>query len=186
MHAERKISHSLRWDTEELRKRIISYQEIGDTWLFKMAKESTQKNKGGRPPKFATLEDLGRELKKYFDSCIESRTMPTKAGLCLFLHISRDTYNEYKKKKEFSDALKGTELYLEDAWIQRLAGNSPTGAIFYLKNAFKEEYKDRHETDVTSGGKPIESTSVKVMNEEQIDEYLRNKLTGNTSKSGGK
>jgi len=33
--------------------------------------------------------------------------------------------------------------------VQRLGGTTPTGAIFYLKNAFKDDYKDRHETDTT-------------------------------------
>ena len=116
------------------------------------------KHAGGRPPKFTGLEKVTELIKGYFDSCQKSHTLPTKAGLCIFLNISRDTYNEYKKKPQFSDTLKGAELYMEDLWLQRLAGNSPTGAIFYLKNAFKEEYKDRHETDVTSGGKPISIT----------------------------
>lgn len=140
------------------------------------------KNKGGRPPKFDSLKEMGEQVEKYFDSCKESKTMPTKAGLCLFLHISRDTYNEYKKKKEFSDALKGTELYMEDLWVQRLTSNAPTGAIFYLKNAFKEEYKDRHETDLTSKGEKINVASVNQMSPEQIDEYLKNKLVRDSSK----
>lgn len=114
-----------------------------------------KKNPGGRPPKFSELSVMGKLIKKYFDSCTESGTMPTKAGICISLNISRDTYNEYKKKEKFSDTLKGSELYMEDLWLQRLAGNSPTGAIFYLKNAFKDHYRDRHENDVTSNGETI-------------------------------
>lgn len=118
-----------------------------------MAEKKEKKHAGGRPPRFSHLKEMVDLIKGYFDSCEKSRTMPTKAGLCIFLNISRDTYNEYKKKSEFSDTLKGTELFMEDSWVQRLAGNSPTGAIFYLKNAFRDEYKDKQETDVNLSGK---------------------------------
>jgi len=36
-----------------------------------------------------------------------------------------------------------------------LAGTTPTGAIFYLKNAFSADYRDRTETDLTSKGEKI-------------------------------
>jgi hypothetical protein len=80
--------------------------------------------------------------------------MPNKAGLCVFLNISRSTYNEYKKK--YPDALKGIEDYIENAWVQRLAGTTPTGAIFYLKNAFSNDYRDRTETDLTTKGEKVQ------------------------------
>jgi len=126
-----------------------------------MAKTAAKtKSKGGRPPKFDKVETLFAEIKKYLDSCKQSRTLPNKAGLCVFLHITRETYNQYKQKPEFSDALKQTERYIEDAWVQRLGGNSPTGAIFYLKNAFQEDYRDRHEHT----GKDGEPVVVKIIN----------------------
>lgn len=119
-----------------------------------MAKRGRQGDGGGRPPKYESAAQLGEQIKLYFDSCEKSRTMPNKAGLCVWLHISRDTYNEYKKK--FPDILKATEHYIENAWVQRLAGNAPTGAIFYLKNAFKDDYREKQEIDHTSKGERIE------------------------------
>lgn len=108
---------------------------------------------GGRPPKYANEAKIAKEIVAYTKNCGKEHQMPNKASLCIWLGISRDTYNEYKKK--FPDAIKGAEAWIENAWVQRLAGNAPTGAIFYLKNAFKEDYRDRHETDITSGGKPL-------------------------------
>lgn len=99
------------------------------------------KKTGGRPPKYAEEQVFRDACVAYFKQCIDGRAMPNKAGLCLALKISRDTYNEYRKR--FPDALKAAEDYVEDAWVQRLAGNAPTGAIFYLKNAFAADYKDR-------------------------------------------
>jgi hypothetical protein len=132
----------------------------------------TRKNKGGRLPKYATKEALKKAVDLYLDSCFEETIvkvgkgkdeenkvlrqrieMPNKAGLCYFLGISRDVYGEYKKK--FPDTIKEIEAVIENAWVQRLWGNSPTGAIFYLKNAFRDSYKDRHETDITTGGDKI-------------------------------
>lgn len=111
--------------------------------------------KNGRPPKYGNAKVLSESIKEYFDSCENSKTMPNKAGLCCWLKISRETWSQYRAK--FPDTVKTTDHYIENIWVQRLAGNSPTGAIFYLKNAFKEHYKDRNETDLTSDGKSIQT-----------------------------
>lgn len=118
-----------------------------------MTKRGRQGEGGGRPPKYADAESLSKKVKLYLGRCIEDRSMPNKAGFCVFADISRDTYNEYKKK--FPDAIKGFEARVEDAWVQRLGGNSPTGAIFYLKNAFKEDYREKQEVDHTTNGKDL-------------------------------
>lgn len=117
-----------------------------------MAKRSA-KNLGGRPPKYENELALRQEVARYFATCENARAMPNKAGLCAFLQISRDTYNEYKKR--FPDTLKATELNIENAWVQRLGGNAPTGAIFYLKNAFKDDYREKQEVDHTTAGQPF-------------------------------
>jgi len=80
---------------------------------------------------------------------------PTKAGLLLYLGISRETWREYKERPEFVDTIKEAELKIEDAWNQQLLGPGATGPIFYLKNAFKEEYRDKQEVDHTTQGKAI-------------------------------
>lgn len=105
-----------------------------------------KKKKSGRPPKYATETSLAKVISDYFGECDEKKKMPNKAGLCLFLGISRETYSEYRER--FSYAIKGADALIEDAWVQRLNSNAPTGAIFYLKNAFKEHYKDKQEVDL--------------------------------------
>ncbi len=116
------------------------------------------KNKGGRPPKYGDAQAIADHITDYFKSCEEARLLPNKAGLCIWLGITKETYNQYRKKPEFSDSIKACDSMIENAWVQRLAGNAPTGAIFYLKNAFKEDYRDKHETDITTGGKPLQIT----------------------------
>lgn len=105
-----------------------------------------------------TKEEFQNKVSEYFNLDVSLKnfgSLHTKSGLLLSLDISRETWREYKEREEFVDTIKRAELIIETEWLSRLEGNSPTGAIFYLKNAFKEEYRDRHETDVTSGGKPF-------------------------------
>lgn len=128
---------------------------------------SKVKNPGGRPPKFDSPEGLAKQVLAYIDNCTENRTMPNKAGLCIWLNIHKDTYCEYKKKPGFSDSLKRAEMWIENAWVNRLSTNAPTGAIFYLKNAFKEDYRDRNETDLTTGGKELQPILVKFIDGKQ-------------------
>jgi len=109
----------------------------------------------GRKPKY-TLEELEAKISHYYPQIKSLERIPTKANLLGWLDISRKTYNEWKKDgHELSNALKRTEIEIEDYWLQKLAKPACTGAIFYLKNAFKENYKDRYEQDVTSGGEKI-------------------------------
>ncbi len=112
--------------------------------------------RNGRPPSFESVDDLLGRAESYLDTCNALKEVPNKAGLSLFIGCSRETLSEYanNKGKEFSDAVKSIYSYLENAWVQRLSKQHPTGAIFYLKNAFG--YMDAF--DHTSGGKPMQYT----------------------------
>lgn len=109
----------------------------------------------GRPPKFNSPEELQEKLEQYFNQCIENNKMPTKGGLALYLDTTRETLSDYEKKEEFSDAIKVSYQIIEDAWVQKLSGQAVTGTIFYLKNAFSRDWRDKTEQDVTSGGESI-------------------------------
>ena len=117
--------------------------------------KSKEKHAGGRPLKF-TPEFIASTFMLYKMTCRDSKKIINKAGLLREIGMSRETYREYKAKKEYVDTIKEIESEIEDAWIQQLTKSGvATGAIFYLKNAFKEEYKDRQETDITSNGETL-------------------------------
>src|SRR4051812_37925427 len=97
----------------------------------------------GQPPKYKSTKELVDRMQEFFAICDKARQLPEKAGLCIYLGISRETYSQYLKK--YPDAIRYANDYIESNWVRRLAGQSATGAIFYLKNAFKEDYKDRTE-----------------------------------------
>lgn len=111
--------------------------------------------RNGRPPKYDSEDVLIEKAAEYFDNCKQTSQLPEKAGLCLYLGISKDTYSEYRKKGKFPDAIKKMDALIESNWVRRLGGQAATGAIFYLKNAFRNDYKDRHETDITSKGEQV-------------------------------
>lgn len=106
-------------------------------------------NKGGRPVKFKTVEDFQIGVIGYIENCEVLKEMPNKAGLCVALKIHKDTLNEYSKKDGFSAIIKEFNTVVENRWVQRLNTGAPTGAIFFLKNAFRDDYRDKHEVAVS-------------------------------------
>ncbi|MCH8942846.1 MAG: hypothetical protein IIA48_10485, partial [Bacteroidetes bacterium] len=100
-------------------------------------------------------KDLEDKITDYFTEGEEKKKLPTKGGLALHLGTTRETLGDYEGKgDEFSYAIKRAYGVIEEAWVQRLnASQQVAGTIFYLKNAF--HFRDRTETDVTSGGEKI-------------------------------
>jgi hypothetical protein len=103
-------------------------------------------------PKLYEPNEFEEAVRDYFQNLDEGE-IPNKAGLLLSIGLSRETWREYKQREEFVDTIRDAEATIEDAWVQRLNGSGATGPIFYLKNAFKENYRDSH--DVTSDGKAL-------------------------------
>lgn len=120
------------------------------------AKSQTTENKPkkfGRPPAFSSVQDLEERMQLYLENLTQWEK-PTKAGLSFSLGITRETLNQYEKKEDYSDVLKYWYCFFENAWVQQLSRPNATGTIFYLKNTFG--YVDKHENDLTSGGKAIQ------------------------------
>lgn len=110
----------------------------------------------GRPPKFKSPQDLQEKIDGYLEECEEKKNYPTKGGLALYLDTTRDVLGDYEKKDEYSNAIKGIYHIIEDTWVQALQKKqSVAGIIFYLKNAFSKEWRDKQEFDHTSKGQQI-------------------------------
>lgn len=122
----------------------------------KLKKDGTISKQGEGGGKYKTSDELSRKLYSYFDISSKEGIRPSKAGLRVMLDIDKSTYSRYKKNPKFATHIKRAESIIEAAWVNRLDSAAATGAIFYLKNAFSEDYRDRTETDITSGGKKIQ------------------------------
>lgn len=135
-----------------------------------------EKNRGGRPPKWTSVEDLQKQIDSYFESCYEERwefdnecgwypvidrngnvikdqTKPfTITGLALHLGTNRTTLMDYESNKDkFSNTIKMAKARCEE-YVERLLLNTnsknSTGPIFNLKNNFG--WKDKVEQDINA------------------------------------
>lgn len=116
------------------------------------------KNKGGRPLKFQSADELQEKIDEYFDYCdnrIQQVYSPkqervievinpapyTMSGLASFLGVDRDTILNYGKKEEFFGTIKAARERVHADVETRLMEKNATGAIFNLKNNFGWEDK---------------------------------------------
>ncbi len=104
-----------------------------------------QENKGGRPPKFNTPEEMEQAVKAYFE---DVENMPfTITGITLWLGFSdRQSLYDYQEKDGFTCIVKELRTRVENNYEKRLFENNPTGAIFALKNM---GWRDKVETGLT-------------------------------------
>ena len=110
--------------------------------------------KMGRPLKFKSVKELEKKITKYFKDCEKNNKPLTITGLALELDTSRRVLIEYGKKEEYSNTIKKARLMCEQFAEQYLfSGKNIVGAIFNLKNNYG--WRDKTETDITSGGKII-------------------------------
>lgn len=107
----------------------------------------------GRPLKF-TPEELQSRVTEYL-----AGERVTLAGLAFHLGIDRQTLYNYAERDEFFDIIKTAREAVEARYEERLIyEGQPTGVIFALKNM---GWKDKTETDVTTGGNPIDMSTWK-------------------------
>lgn len=111
------------------------------------------------------MGEFTNAVESYFKECKGKgkgwKTVPNKAGLATHLRVTRETLSEYQrnKGKEFSDAVRNAYLRIESVLVQQLLTKQhPTGIIFYMKNAFKEDYRDRY--DHTTDGKEMPAPQI--------------------------
>ncbi len=128
--------------------------------------------KTGRPPIFKTEKALGEAVDAYFNAIsfkkaipsvldangnqyyeIVFREAPTVNGLCLFLGISRKTWENYCANEKFSFVTEQTkmkmEAYCENLLLTREKG-SLQGVIFNLQNNYgwRESFDVKHSGEI--------------------------------------
>lgn len=133
----------------------------------------------GRPALFATVEDLDKAITGYFeyikgkkgerevevkkkDGLIDFQTEtfwvwppepPTITGLAYYLGFnSRQSFYDYEKDGDFSYTIKRARLRIENEYEKALHHQSPTGAIFALKNFGWTDKQEIDQKTEHSGG----------------------------------
>ena len=132
----------------------------------------------GRPKAFETPEEFAKAVGKYFGSI--TRTYEDKDGLkddngtpvyhtdfieppsivsmCLYLKISRETWNEYSHKPEYSDTATYAKMIIESYLEgQLMTVKHVQGIIFNLKNNFGWAEKVDVKQDINADVQTIEA-----------------------------
>jgi hypothetical protein len=139
----------------------------------------------GRPPKFATVEELEEKINAYFDTCFEEswykdkdgiwqpdldrfgevirhQVKPfTMSGLALALDTTRETLLDYSVKDGYSDSIRRAkqrcEEFAESLTLDK-GNRNAAGAIFNLKNNYAR-WSDKQEIEHSG------ETGVKIVND---------------------
>lgn len=114
-------------------------------------------NKGGRPLKFKSPEELQAKIDAYYEWAKENKKHITITGLAWFLDANRQTLLRYEEddsellksvsedvRQAFRDTVKRAKARIEMEYEESLYNkNSAVGAIFTLKNNYN--YVDKQE-----------------------------------------
>lgn len=102
----------------------------------------------GRPRTIESPEQFDALVDEYIELCKEEKRPVTWTGMALHLGFSsRQSIDEYQNYEGYSYSVKRAKSLVELAYEERLHGNSPTGAIFALKNM---QWSDKQELDHSS------------------------------------
>ncbi len=125
-----------------------------------------EKNKGGRPLKFKTVEELQARIDEYFTYCdnrIKEVHKPdgetygysnpepyTMAGLAYYIGLSRQALIDYSNRDKFIDAIKEARDKVEFDVERRMSDKDTftPGLIFNAKNNFG--WKDKIEQEISN------------------------------------
>lgn len=139
--------------------------------IKKNAKEvRAMAEKIGRPRKYEKVEEMEKEIERYFEKCDGEKEPYTMSGLALALGFdSRQSllnYCDYSddEDNDFLDTIKKAKMKCEVS-VERglLSGKyNSTGAIFNLKNNFG--WKDKQEIEQT--GEQDINVNIKVIDNE--------------------
>lgn len=112
---------------------------------------NSEKGKRGFQKAYESGELLQQKIEEYFDTVPEIEQ--TRAGLALFLGITKETLVNYSKRDDDLGEVAGLALTRLEAGLEgalkKIRGN-PTGTIFALKNV--AGWRDNQDVEVKSSG----------------------------------
>lgn len=103
----------------------------------------------GRPRIWKTPEELEKAMDDYFTYCEEDGKPATITKMALYLGVDRHTLWDYPHRDEFSPLFKKAKLKCLAFAEDKLFSGTPVGSMFYLKNNYRDLYKDDKHVEVT-------------------------------------
>jgi len=116
-----------------------------------MTKESKP---NGRPLKWATPEELKKEIDEFFDHCKIEKKHPIVERLCVYLGCDKQTILNYEEKDGFAKVIENAKLRIASHVMGRaLDGDiNPTMAIWISKNHYGYSDTKVNKTDLNVNG----------------------------------
>ena len=106
----------------------------------------TEKNLGGRPLKFKSVEEIESKINEYFAECRTNNIPLTIEMLAWKLGTQRKTLLEYEDKDEFSNTIKSAKQFIYATKVENLnrEKQNTAGIIFDLCNN-GDGYTNKHQ-----------------------------------------
>jgi hypothetical protein len=101
------------------------------------------------PLRFATPDELEDLWLQYKTIARDQNETVNLAGLLIVLGLTRSQFQLLAKHPLYEAKCRKFTQIIENAWVQRLMGTGAQGAMFYLKNQFKDDYKDHYDVETT-------------------------------------
>lgn len=121
-----------------------------------------------RPKLYTSVEQMEKDIEKYFAECDKKEKPYTMSGLAYALDMDRKTLLNYSKNEEFFPTIKKAKQKVEQQLeenLYRLGNNS--GIIFNLKNNFN--WKDNVEVTDNRELNKVEELLNKIKDEAEND-----------------
>ena len=94
--------------------------------------------------KYKTPKALEKKIEEYFENT--PADLYTISGICLYLHIHKDTFYEYAKREAYKDIVNFARLRIENSYELDLRTKGRAADIFAMKNF---GWTDKQEIDQT-------------------------------------
>lgn len=126
---------------------------------------------GGRPTKYEGNKTL-KEVGEYRMRCITDETIPTIAGLAVFLEVGRQSIYDWKKEHdEFSYILDKMLAEQESQLIKHGLNGTYNATIAKLIMATHHGYSDKQAVDHTSKGEKMGPLMIVNAPKQESDEH---------------
>ena len=131
------------------RHNITDIEELktleGSVGLFKIAMVQRKRGTNWKP------EELAQYVGEYFQYCVDKEMKPNKAGIALWLGMSKSQLWEWATKPEkygvISNIIQTANYLMENSYIQR-GEKYPTMNTFLLRTGYG--YVEKQKVDITS------------------------------------
>jgi len=151
-----------------------------DQKLILQEEKAKEKNKGGRPRSYNSIEEMQPLIDEYFEiKCHNKKIIYLKngtkvevpdpepvhiSGLCAYLGLTRETLCKYQERPEFSDSIKHAKQMCEEYAVD-MCFKGKNKADFVLQNNFG--WRNRSETE----NKTENTTKIIYIDKEEKEEY---------------